>query len=47
MSPRRVTGAWPHVQIGSYERGSGLGLADLTIDDGGAFRVEAELAPPE
>jgi hypothetical protein len=25
----------------------GLGLADLTIDDGDAFRVEAELAPPE
>ncbi len=32
--------------IGSYERWSGLGLADLTIDDGDTFRVEAELPRP-
>jgi hypothetical protein len=36
----------PRVLIGSYERWSGLGLADLTIYDGDTFRVEAELPRP-
>ena len=33
--------------IGSYKRWSGLGLADLTIDDGDTFRVVAELCSLE
>jgi hypothetical protein len=41
----RVAGLRPHLQIGSYERGSGL--ADITIDDGNGFRVKAEFPPPE
>jgi len=41
----RVAGPRPHLQIGSYERGSGL--TDITIDDGDGFRVEAELPTPE
>ncbi len=36
----RVTGAWPHVQIGSYDRVSGL--ADLRTGDGDGFRAGAE-----